>query len=75
MVARVRLIKEENTYWVLTYFNSSQNNSDIPNMRTFFSYANNKDQKKTLKKARDFGKGIAKANNTTLEESLEENTD
>ncbi len=65
MVARVQLIKKDNSYCVLTYPNSDED----PQMRTYFPYLNG-DKEKILKEARDFGNSRAKSFNTKLEENL-----
>lgn len=70
MVARVRLIQEDNRYVVFTYFDS---NLKFPNLLTPFLY-NDGNQEQVLEQARDFGRDIAKAHNTRLEEELQQPT-
>ncbi len=64
MVAKIQLIKQDNFYYILTYLNSKD-----PTYKTCFP-CTDREQEKTLEKAREFGQEIAKSHNTTLEENL-----
>lgn len=71
--ARVLLTKQNNFYYVLTNFYYAlayENLEENSSLKTCFPYANG-EQEKTLEKARNFGKGIAKNLGTSLEENLQ----